>query len=100
MSKIEELQGILCVEELARRVGLSQSALERRFRKVNTVDAKVLNHASGRFGCEAVAFGFLVEFAGGHRAANLMRDVAEVTERAGGVAFVNRSAQVSDFAVS
>jgi AraC-like DNA-binding protein len=34
VSKIEEVKGIVRVEELARRVGLSQSALERRFRKV------------------------------------------------------------------
>jgi AraC-like DNA-binding protein len=34
VSKIEELQGVVRVEELARCVGLSQSALERRFRKV------------------------------------------------------------------
>jgi AraC-like DNA-binding protein len=40
VSKIEELQGILCVEELARRVGLSQSALERRFRKVTGASPK------------------------------------------------------------
>jgi AraC-like DNA-binding protein len=40
VSKMEELQGILCVEELARRVGLSQSALERRFRKVTGASPK------------------------------------------------------------
>lgn len=33
VSKIEEAQGRVRVEHLARRVGLSQSALERRFRK-------------------------------------------------------------------
>jgi AraC-like DNA-binding protein len=34
VSKIEEAQGMVLIENLARRVGLSQSALERRFRKV------------------------------------------------------------------
>jgi AraC-like DNA-binding protein len=34
VSKIEELEGMVRVEELSRHVGLSQSALERRFRKV------------------------------------------------------------------
>ena len=34
VSKIEEAKGLVRVEEVARRVGLSQSALERRFRGV------------------------------------------------------------------
>jgi len=40
VSKIEEVKGIVRVEELARRVGLSQSALERRFRKVTGASPK------------------------------------------------------------
>ena len=34
VSRIEEAQGMATIERLARRVGLSQSALERRFRRV------------------------------------------------------------------
>jgi AraC-like DNA-binding protein len=40
VSKIEEVKGMVRVEELARRVGLSQSALERRFRKVTGASPK------------------------------------------------------------
>ena len=40
VSKIVEVHGIVCVKELARRVGLSQSALERRFRKVTGASPK------------------------------------------------------------
>jgi AraC-like DNA-binding protein len=40
LSKIEEAQGMVRIENLARRVGLSQSALERRFRKMTGTSPK------------------------------------------------------------
>jgi AraC-like DNA-binding protein len=40
VSTIEEAHGMVRIEKLARRVGLSQSALERRFRKVGTSPKK------------------------------------------------------------
>jgi AraC-like DNA-binding protein len=40
VSKIEEARGRVRIENLARRVGLSQSALERRFRRVTGASPK------------------------------------------------------------
>ncbi len=40
VSKIEEARGMVRIEHLARRVGLSQSALERRFRRMTGASPK------------------------------------------------------------
>ena len=60
----------------------------------------MFGHPAGGFGGQIISLRPLGQFAGLHRAADLMRNISEMAERAGDVAFINRPEQVGGLAAA
>jgi len=80
--------------------GERQAERRRRFCKVDLVGREVFGHAAVGFGERRVAFDFGGDFGGRDGAAGLVRNVAEVAEGAGDVAFEDGAVEVGGFAAA